>query len=662
MKFSKIRIKKNLKTFYKSVWLFPVLLLIPVIVLTSLKISGSSIGVYNSYFNGVTPDKNLLFGKPRVIRSDEWVVNTQMTLAQKANNFNRVNTNIGNGQDFSLLIDAPYKDWSVLFKPHNLVFFIMPFDYAFALRWWLLGYMLIVSTYFLVLKLLGDKRLVASLISISLFFSPFVQWWYLNGTLSTITYALLATLLIITIINERSLKAGVVKGMTLTYVLTCFLLILYPPFQIPAVVAVALFILGYTYSNLKKADKSEIIQKITIVSVSAVSAVLIVGLFIFTRYSVVSTIQNTSYPGKRVEQSGKYDKGHLLSSFLSPQFQFNSKAAKYTDPSAGLANQSENSNFLLILPYLIIPSLILIYRNKKRNTTIEWELVGIIVSFLAIIGWMLIPNLSLIGKLTLFDKVPANRFIIGLGILNILGFVLFLRAYIKDKHYKFGISISLVYCFMIFIINYCLGLYSIKRFPGFISPSIMILLSLVYPLVLFLILRKRIVSGLIVLVIFSIVSSAAVNPLYKGTSVITDTLLSQEIQKISLINKGRWATDESMLENFASLNGARSLSGVFAYPQLDLWQNTGVDKAIYNRYAHTNFVFDRDVTSNTKTTLKLQAGDNFGIFSEPCSDFLNKSDVDFILTRVTFDKDEKCIHLLETVRYPDKTFYIYKRN
>jgi hypothetical protein len=83
------------------------------------------------------------------------------------------------------------------------------------------------------------------------------------------------------------------------------------------------------------------------------------------------------------------------------------------------------------------------------------------------------------------------------------------------------------------------------------------------------------------------------------------------------------------------------------------------DEDIYNRYAHTNFVFDRDINKDTGIKLQLVGEDNFGIFSEPCNDFLKTNNVGFILTRVEF-KEEVCLDLIKTINYPEKIFYIYR--
>src|SRR5258708_6734142 len=170
MRAAKTAKKKNvLLAITKSIWLFPIICTVVILLLTAFKISGSSIGVYNNILYGPShKDSNLLLNKPREIRSDEWVWNSQMIMAQASNHFNRINPYIGHGQDMSVIIDVPYKDWSAVFRPQNLVFFALPFQYAFALKWWIMAYLLVLSCYFFVLFFFPKKRLMAAAISLAL--------------------------------------------------------------------------------------------------------------------------------------------------------------------------------------------------------------------------------------------------------------------------------------------------------------------------------------------------------------------------------------------------------------------------------------------------------------------------------------------------------------
>ncbi|MBX4197077.1 hypothetical protein KW801_00790 [Candidatus Saccharibacteria bacterium] len=631
-------------------------------LLTAFKVSGSSIGIYSDIFYGSGhKDNNLLLNKPRPIRSDEWVWNSQMIMAQEANHYERVNPNLGHGQDMSLIIDVPYKDWSAIFRPQNLAFFILPFQNAFAFKWWFLGYLLVLAGYFFVLYLLPKKRLLAATIALTLLFSPFVQWWYQYITLAPIYYSLFSLLIFMHLLKTSDLRTKLLHGLALAYLLTCFALVLYPPFQVASALVALVFALGYLANHFRAVDKKAFIKDLAILGASAVLGGLLVLAFIFSRADSVKKIQNTAYPGKRIVNSGGYNFDHLFSGHLDFQLQFFSKADKYQLPKQGLTNQSEDSNFVLILPFLLLPSVYLILRGHRAREELDWLLLLLNTAFIGLVIWLFIPHLTLISKLTLLSKVPQNRLIIGLGLLNFLALVAFIRCLSRQKIDIFTKWPAIIYSGFIFIVELLLGLHAKHDFPGYIGTYRAIAFALPVPVIVYFLLRRRYEWAALGLLAFCLFMTIGVHPLYRGTNIITDTPLSQDIRYIAAKDHGNWAVEDSYLENFAFLNGAHSLSGIYTVPQLDIWDKVkGADPDIYNRYAHVNFTFDRNPAANINTQISLGGGDHFGVTTEPCGDFLKNNKVHFLLTSVPFNPSIGCVKLVEKVAYPAKTAYIYR--
>ncbi|MCE7936363.1 hypothetical protein DYH10_01020 [Candidatus Saccharibacteria bacterium CPR2] len=650
---------KNLKD---SIWLFPVIMAILLILLTVFRISGSSIGTYHKVFYGGVKDPHLLFGIPRDIRSDEWLVDTQMTIAQKNNSFEEINQNIGNGENLSLLADAPYKDWSVLFKPHLLAYFVLPFDNAFAFRWWFMAYLLIMSCYFLVLEILPGRRLFASLISLAFFLSPFIQWWYLFGTLGVIYYSLLGVVVFLKLIKEKGLTKRIFWGLALSYLATCFVLVLYPPFQIPCAIAVLVFVAGYLIEKFKGIPRRIIFQKFSIIVGSLVVAGFISFTFVRSRQDIINTVQNTAYPGNRIVKSGGFDAPHLFSSHLGAQFQFESKSKNHSLPKVGLTNQSESSNFILLLPFLLLPSLYLVYKYRSKEGRLDWPLILMHLAFLFLLAWLFVPNLDFLGNLTLLKIVPHQRLLIGLGILNILQLILFVRRYESFKSAIIRKNWIIFYVLIVFFIEVVLGLYAHYKFPGFISIGRILIFSLPIPLLIYCLFQKKLVLAGGIFLVFSLMMTFRINPIYQGTDIITNGQLSKKIQEIGANDNYVWATDQLLLENFAAMNNERSLSGVYTYPQMKIWQTADpeADQDIYNRYAHIVFSFDRDLATNIPTRLSLVNGASLNVNTEPCSQFLKDYGVRYLLSSSTLNPAEKCLSLIDQVDYPNQRFYIYQ--
>ena len=636
--FSKKALRRSGKAFVRSIWLFPAILTLLLLGLTAFGINGSSIGVYNQTFYGDKADPDLLAGHPRNIRSDEWLVNTQLTIAQGSDNYHRTNENIGNGQDVSLLSDAPYKEWSAVFKPHNLAFFVLPFDNAFAFKWWFPGFLLALSCYFFTLCLLPRQRMLAALLSTALFFSPFVQWLYLYGTIGSLAYCLFGATIFMKLLHETRRRMELVWGLLLAYVTTCFALLLYPPFQIPVAIATAVFAIGYLLEQKSSLTRKMLLQKLGYVFGALMIAGVIALTFLHTRSAVVESIQNTAYPGKRsVTVGGDFDFQHYFSSHLARQFLNDEQAAHYRVKNLAPSHQSEASNFILLAPFLILPATILVIYGYKKRQEIDWPLLLTTAMFVVFLAWLFSTGASKILNWITLGQVPTYRVLIGTGLLGIMQLVLVIRNLGKLPRTIFrpkeaGIYATVIYAFLIF-----LGYHALIRSPGFISEYKVWLLAIPIPIIIYLLLRRRFILALAGFALFSIYSAAPVNPLYQGTGVLRDNEVSRTIKALNAASPGRWViTDDLALENMASLNGVGSISGVFAYPQPKLWQDIDPknDENIYNRYAHVIFTLDRNPSVDQPTKLTLMQTDYFQVNTEPCSDFLKEKGVHYVLTTV----------------------------
>jgi hypothetical protein len=646
----------------RSAWLFPVVLTVILVTLAVLKISGSSIGVYDSYFYGKThKDSALIAGQPRTIRSDEWVVTTQMTMAQKSDGFHQINSNLGRGEDMSVLLDVPYKDWSELFKPQNWSFFVMPFDNAFAFKWWFMGYLLILSAYVFVLSQLPRQKFLAICIALALFFSAFIQWWYEYSTLAPIYYSLFAITIFVLLLKQQRRYHEILLGVILAYVIAAFVLVLYPPFQIPCALASVCFTIGYLIKTKSRLNNRDFRRKLGVTIIALIAAGLISLLFILTRSTVIHTIQNTVYPGKRIIQSGGYDFAHLFSGHLDNQLLSTTKADHYKISKSNLTNQSESSNFLLLLPFLLVPSIYILFRDKRQGRNIDWPLLTVSFGFLVALLWLFVPHLRWLGELLLLNKVPLNRLIIGLGVLNLLQLVLVIKR-LQSLNVRLWPHIyTVIYVFLALCAELALSIHAKNSYPGFIGIYKSIAFSLPIPIIIYLLLTNRFRLAMVGLLAFSCLTSLTVNPLYRGSGAVTDSQISTTIRRISHRSPGAWAVENGYLENFAVINGARSFTGVYPYPQLNLWKQIGgADPAVYNRYAHVNFNFYRDHNQLEPTRLQFVSLDHFAIDTEPCSQFIRQNNIRYLLAAGPLNTPNRCAKLISILDYPDMSTYIYE--
>ncbi len=650
-------VKKRWAKFVKSIWLYPCILTLLLVLLTVLKINGSSVGVYQNYFYNTKVDSHLIAFHPKSIRSDEFLNNTQMSIAQSRDNFAQVNKNLGDGENMSLIEDAPYASWSEAFKPHNLAFFVLPFDYAFAFKWWIMAYLLLISCYFFVLSLLPGKRLLAAGISISILFSAFVQWWYQYITLGPLYYSFFIATVFVHFLRQTRIRNKVILAALIAYLLSCFILVFYPPFQIACAIALSGFIIGELIVYYRKSGLNSFLKTLAWLAASILISGIVAAIYFTTNSGAVKAINDTVYPGHRVVASGGFNIEHFLSGNLGRQFISVKKTADYRLFNAP-TNQSEASNFLLLLPFLFIPALYLLFIDKRKNKKTDWPLLLSCAVFVLFLLELFVPQFTTVSKLFFFQRIPLQRDLIGVGLLNIIVLILFIKNYYKKV--KISNKLVIPYTFLVLCIEVYLGLYARSHYPGFITLHRAILFAIPVPIIIYLLLRKYFSWAIIGLVAFSLFVTYKIMPLYQGLAVLESNPISISVQQIVKQDPhARWVTGGLLLENFALINGAPSLSGLYYYPQTNIWKNIepGNQSYIYNRYANVNFQFIDSGNPNF-TQLQLLGGDDYLVNTSVCSSLLKNNNVRYILT--TQILKSSCVKVIRTISLPGGTFYIYK--
>ncbi|HSX14779.1 MAG TPA: hypothetical protein VLE72_02615 [Candidatus Saccharimonadales bacterium] len=648
---NRLKLKLSFKRFYESVWLYPTILGVILFGLTAFKVSGSSIGIYHSILYGNENNPELLLNQPRPIRSDEWLVNTQMTIVQFRDHYPAINPAIGKGEDMTIGTDVPSKDWSTVFRPQNLAFFVLPFNQAFAFRWWLWPFLLTSAVYFFVLKFLPGKRLFAALISLAVTASPFIVWWFLAGTIAPIFFSLTILLVAIGIIETDSRRRQLILAAVLAYLMVCFALILYPPFQIASVLALVSFFVGYLLEQHRQVPWKDLFLKLLWVAGAAGIAAVVSALFVATHLGAIRTTANTVYPGVRDIHSGGLSWLQLFTSQLSPILQSNSRGANF------FTNQSEASNFIFIAPFLIVPSLYLSLRQKQKKGSYDWPMITVNVFITLLLVRVFVPGANIIYKLLLLNKVQHARLIIGFGLLQLMQIVLIIRNQTVNK-WKFPLIGAMAFSVITLISYLYSGFFVKQHFPIFLHPNETVLVlgaAFFMAGLVFALLRNWGLIFASALMVFTLLSVFHVHPLLKNIGQEPDPKI---MKIISSYDGGKWVVMDSVVfENLPLDAGKSSLTGVNYYPQLDLWHELDPDRAysdIYNRYAHVYFT----LSDGASATFNLHGTDNFSVAWDPCSQFTHTEDIRYALSQNLLNN--RCLTLVNKVDYPQLSFYIYK--
>jgi len=641
-------------------YLYPLLLILLYFVFSLLRINGSSIGMWNKYFYGNDYiDNNLIFGKPRAIKSDEWLVKTPWIVSALKQNLPETNKLIGiTGQKLGFVAGIPERSYLTFFKPQNIAFLFFEDEIAFSFRWWFGPFLFVSSIYFLSI-FFTNNILFSILISISSFFSPYLLWWTSWDGFLLIAYGIFLFLMIIKIFNTKfSLKSILISILTI-YLSTCFILEIYPPAQISIFLFIIFTLIGYLLTN------SIFVRKDLIKSV-----LMLFFIFLFTCLNIFCVVKdnieeikltvNTVYPGNRISNGGGMSPVLLFSGFFNIQLLDENKIV----PDILNSNQCEASSFFLI-SILVLPIFVIDFLFKiQRKVKINFFFLSMVLYQIFLLIWCFIGYPKFISYITLLNRVPPNRAIIGLGLSNFFILIYFLSGSFKLEDIYFKKIYFLLYSFLIFLFYIYLGFVLKNQYPLFISNNIKIIgISFIVFALTFLFLMRRKFFFILIFLIFSCLSTYSINPLYIGFGSLSDGFFSMTIDDINDVSKNyRWvAYGDNVLNQVLLAQGVNTIGGYFYYPQFDMYKILDPKnkyKNIWNRYSNISY----QLPENTgEIKFELVNLDAFIIKIDPCSKSFNDLNVKYFVFMNEIDfKKNKCLIEDARVLTSVRNFYIYK--
>ena len=514
--------------------------------------------------------EGLYWGKPRPIRSDEWVVSTPYFQAVVNNDFERFNLNSIYKEDFRGFYSFPIADWGLIFKPLVWPFFFLPADYAFSLHHALVFLLFIVGWKRLIETVWPETKeeYISALLSLLLFFSGFMQGW-----LTTYGPVLAVTpWLFIVLFSSHNFTLW--KGLIFFYVATVYILShLYPP------VIISTFYFGLV---LIFAFKREVLKVKTLLGLAMAGLIALLVVYLYLE-EPIAIMSQTVYPGQRYSGGGGVDFLIWISTFfpyinhsnLEPLGQFNI------------------CELGVVTSYL--PLMALIFSNhrdwKSMNTQVIW--IFLVCIFLMSI-WMLLPVPHWVGKWILLDRVPGKRMLWAFGLtVNFFTIHILLHSAIRFSVFRIGM-------FMLVLITVYAGACYIHNIP-FGQKSGWELLAGVLLFIPF-VLRKsvfrdhnnRVMSLIGTALIINVIYFGFFNP---GQSAKPIFSLKKDHQVELLRNYAENQPEKRLAaEGFpgAILQGLGipSVSHVLLMPQLQFFREYFPDipdeefNLIFNRYAH----------------------------------------------------------------------------
>ena len=634
--------------------LFPIFLLLIIALFTLTKINGSSIGMYNQIFYGRNyADSNVIFGISRYVMIDEWLGGTPLIVSQAQNNFDPENNTIGISQKMSLLGELPTKHWTTFFKPYLWHFPFLPIENAFSMYWWMKGFLIITAAYFFFLHFFDKKIFFAICSSLIIFFSPFIQWWYHTSAPTLVGLFFLIISLSIKIYTSKNYKSTIIFSLLFSYFVLCFLVLIYPPFQISLALLAIFFMAGFVIQNRNYISIKSLPRLFLSGFIFCTILLIFIANFQRSFKNELETISKTEYPGKREIVGGNFDAGNYFTGFFNVFFEIPNDLKLFR------FNYPDQSSFLFFFPYLIPAGVYFTLSKKSSFKKIDFTLLAITSYIIIAFIWQNFGLPQMIARLLLLNYVPENRIGLGMGIADVMLIVLYLKTFqIKSKDSL--ITAAIMSTASLFMLNLVSPIF--KPFEISSSAHILIISIILFTtLSTYYLITKRSYLFLTLVMIFSLISTFYVHPLNKGLEPLLRSDLSREINMIGKDDPPgtRWlAYDNLYLGNFLTSQGKTTLSGTYFYPQENLWRKFDPQREyqyVYNRFSHVIF---EPQTENP--VFVLNHHDVFVVNVDPCSTLLKDLKVKYLIFNLNIHYP--CTTPVSSINMPGMPLYIFKLN
>lgn len=564
------------------------------ILFTVTGINGYSLPAWRSFIDE-SPPSEIIVGKPRHIRADDWLLDLPLILSQVATSprFPVVNEKIGLGQNMIVPMNVPVMSSSIFFRPTT---WGMAFgaDSGIAWMWWakVLG---VFYAYFLVFMILSRSRFYLSSVSaLLLVFSPYFQFWSLHVAEIPI-HAALGFVSVYYLLFSKKPLILLLNGLLLGWSAVAFVIdFMYPPLQVTCGYFFLFLLAGIVID--RRGDLQWSAQKKVRVVAWAIGVSIVAwgGLSFFSdAKEVIQSVLHTVYPGNRFSSGGGFPVWLLLiNNFFVTPFVINWNQ---------VGNVCEASSFFFLFPLVFGAIAWLVISRKSKLDAVSICLLAFVLIDLA---YTYLGFPPLIAKLSGWGKTTSNRTQLGLGLANASLLILFLTQYEGKEVFNARARRGALILWGGILVVEALSVreHVALRHQSLLFPTAFAV-NLFFAWLLFHPRGGRLL--LTCLAALSIVYTIGFNPVVRGgTAYLHDNPLSKEILRLDkeAVGKSRWIVfgdgGAQVLSNLPRIIGVQSLGGYHLYPQMPIWNALDPEGKFAQSYNQCGYVLFQSGSAN----------------------------------------------------------------
>lgn len=620
-----------------------ILALIAFILILVFKLHGSSINMWDEYVSDYAEgadSQSLILGKPRPIRSDEWMVQTPYSLSQTQTGLKNHNEVITvDGQNMVVGYNSPALNLATLAKPFTWGYVLLGKERGLSWYWGIKLIGLILLSFEIGLILTKRNKYLALLTSIWIPFSAAIQWWFVSpvGDLTFFTFGFLVGIYNYFYYHSDK-RQRLFCSLLASFSASGFILVLYPALQVPLGYLILLFLVAFFIEFRRKVtlDKFDTL----FIGLAVLLTGLVVGVSLVTSWESLMGVMHTIYPGNRMSVGGLLPKKDVFLFLTNWRMPFQDVVYE---------NNSELSSFYHFFFVILCLSPWIFYKKIKENLYGFFLFVFCLFNLL----WLSLPFPSFFAKVTLWSYVPEERANLAFGFSSILLSIWFIQYLWERKKISWLGQLA--------IIGINLGLYFYALYKGnlrlYLSRMDILLILGVAGILIFLLLNKRKYLFSLLLLGVVLFTGTTVNPVVKGVAPIYEKRIAQAVMKIEKEDPDQLWAGERMMHAFLPMLGVHTFNGTAFTPNLDSWEPldpTGKYENIYNRYSHIYVEI-----ANKKTQFELLNADAFKV--NLSLEDLKKYKIKYLVTYETIDQLATNSIQLKQLYGPDtNNGYIYQ--
>jgi drug/metabolite transporter superfamily protein YnfA len=649
-----LNVKKMYAFLFKNRWAVGGILLL---FLAVNGFNGNSLSAYDTYVQPGEGSEYIypVIGRERLIRSDEWLVNSSFSLPAYHNG--------GIEYGITSIIFDPFLIISDIFRV------VLGANAQYSYDWYYKIILTFLVTNELFLLITKKKKLLSLTSTMMITFSSFYLWWgfppfilFTSGAAVCFYYFFRS--------DKWWQKALFLYGTAISGY--GFVTNLYPAWQVPFGFLLLILLIWVILENIDIIKKYNWKQWL-IIGIGIAVFLLAVAYYLYSIRDYIISAMSSVYPGRRRSQGGM--SLQLLFDYIPAIF--------FSVIEPYKMNASESGAIISFFPVPMIMSLYYMIKTKKK----DFLVTGLTVISVILLIYCSCGMPPLLAVCTLMSFSTPSRAQSILGVYMVFFFAILFSRYLdagslktaetgKHKQIKRKLRAdedkdrkNLIFSLSAAIITSALSMYIAYRasmgypergaFVYFFYGGLFILYALIFYFFFRKISRRRynILMGLIICICLA--TGLFVRPVEYGMDAVYSKPAAKEIEKIVKedpdsvwIAYNTWA-----VQSFSSICGANTINRVNTSPDIELWEKVDPEhkyEDIYNRYAH----IEADFSADDQTSFTLNVDDNFTIHI--AYEDLEKLDIDYIISTEAIDAPNDFFDL-ENI-YQEGNIYIYKVN